>query len=125
MKRTATLKSLRRKWDRATFVLILTLAHAGLLVLVLAWDGARQDRQASMATRRFQRVVGGMGLGASIRPKWCFVNFDPRIEHCTCSEQPLAGGYCYCPEHSGTVSWFFVLDPQKWDEQDVGQGGGQ
>ncbi len=59
--------------------------------------------------REFQRMAGGLGLGATCVPRWCFVNFDPRIEHCTCAEQPVAGGYCYCPEHSGTVSYF--VDP--------------
>jgi hypothetical protein len=58
----------------------------------------------------FQRMAGGLGLGATVRPRWCFVNFDPRVERCTCAEQPLPGGYCYCPEHTGTVS-FFVSGP--------------
>ncbi|MGO9109659.1 MAG: hypothetical protein ACLP9L_10530 [Thermoguttaceae bacterium] len=61
--------------------------------------------------RTFQRMAGGLGLGANVRPRWCFVNFDPRIEHCTCAEQPLAGGYCYCPEHAGTVSFFAHSSP--------------
>ncbi len=53
-------------------------------------------------------MAGGLGLGATVCPRWCFVNFDPRIEHCTCAEQPVPGGYCYCPEHTGTVSCFRV-----------------
>lgn len=67
------------------------------------------DRQTA---RQFQRMAGGLGLGATVRPRWCFVNFDPRLEHCTCAEQPLPGGYCYCPEHTGTVSFFDVEGPE-------------
>ena len=86
-------------------------ATAGLLVAtasVLLLNGGGSSGGERVAARHFQRMAGGLGLGATVRPRWCFVNFDPRIEHCTCMEQPLPGGYCYCPEHTGTVSFFVV-----------------
>ncbi len=86
----------------------MTLA-AGLLAATLALVGRESVRGSGHdleTVRMFQRMAGGLGLGASVRPRWCFINFDPRIEHCTCDEQPVAGGYCYCPEHTGTVSCF-------------------
>ncbi len=53
----------------------------------------------------FQQVVHGVGLGATVKPSWCYINFDPRIDpRCPCIEWPIPGGYCYCPDHSGTVS---------------------
>jgi len=82
---------------------------AGLLVAtvgVLGLDRAGGSGNDLDAGRQFQRMAGGLGLGATVRPRWCFVNFDPRLEHCTCAEQPVPGGYCYCPEHTGTVSFF-------------------
>ncbi len=54
----------------------------------------------------FQQVVHGVGLGATTKPTWCYINFDPRIDpRCPCIEWPIPGGYCYCPDHTGTVSY--------------------
>ncbi len=54
----------------------------------------------------FQKVVHGVGIGATAKPTWCYINFDPRIDpRCTCIEWPIPGGYCYCPDHTGTVSY--------------------
>jgi hypothetical protein len=53
----------------------------------------------------FQQIVHGVGLGATAKPVWCYINFDPRIDpRCPCIEWPIPGGYCYCPDHAGTVS---------------------
>lgn len=91
-----------------------TAVTAGLLVAavgVLLLDAVPSSGGNRDIARQFQRMAGGLGLGATVRPRWCFVNFDPRVEHCTCTEQPLPGGYCYCPEHTGTVSFFGVHKP--------------
>jgi hypothetical protein len=54
----------------------------------------------------FQQIVHGVGLGATTKPAWCYINFDPRIDpRCTCIEWPVPGGFCYCPDHTGTVSY--------------------
>lgn len=54
----------------------------------------------------FQQVVHSVGIGASTKPTWCYINFDPRIDpRCPCIEWPIPGGYCYCPDHTGTVSF--------------------
>ncbi len=83
---------------------------AGGLVIVtaavLVADAGRVSTSRRRWAEQFQRMAGGLGLGASVCPRWCFVNFDPRIEGCTCAEYPLPGGYCYCPEHRDTVSFF-------------------
>lgn len=54
----------------------------------------------------FQQVVHGVGLGATAKPTWCYINFDPRVDpRCACIEWPIPGGFCYCPDHTGTVSY--------------------
>ena len=54
----------------------------------------------------FQQLVQSLGLGATVNPTWCYINFDPRIDpRCPCIEWPIPGGYCYCPDHTGTVSY--------------------
>ncbi len=54
----------------------------------------------------FQKIVHGVGIGATTKPSWCYINFDPRIDaRCPCIEWPIPGGYCYCPDHAGTVSY--------------------
>jgi len=54
----------------------------------------------------FQQLVHGVGLGATAKPTWCYINFDPRVDpRCSCFEWPIPGGYCYCPDHTGTVSY--------------------
>ena len=54
----------------------------------------------------FQQLVEGLGLGASVNPTWWYINFGPRIDpRCPCIEWPIPGGYCYCPDQTGTVSY--------------------
>ncbi len=89
-----------------TKVAIVTVALAAATAGTLGFEWARGPGGDHAAARQFQRMAGGLGLGATVCPRWCFVNFDPRLEHCTCAEQPLPGGYCYCPDHAGTVSFF-------------------
>jgi hypothetical protein len=91
-------------------IAVIALAVALLLATagVLALDRLHFFGNDLNTVQQFERMAGGLGLGATVCPRWCFVNFDPRIERCTCGEEPLPGGYCYCPEHTGTVSFFAV-----------------
>ncbi|MGQ3683634.1 MAG: hypothetical protein ACUBOA_01215 [Candidatus Loosdrechtia sp.] len=58
------------------------------------------------STLNFQQIVHGLGMGATTKPAWCYINFDPRIDPwCTCIEWPVPGGFCYCPDHTGSVSY--------------------
>jgi len=78
---------------------------------VLILDATRNVDADRSAAHQFQRMAGGLGLGATVCPRWCFVNFDVRLEPCTCTERPLPGGYCYCPEHNSTVTSFDLEEP--------------
>lgn len=54
----------------------------------------------------FQKLVHSVGLAATAKPAWCYINFDPRVDpRCSCTEWPIPGGYCFCPDHTGTVSY--------------------
>jgi len=55
----------------------------------------------------FQKMVGGVGMGAISTPIWNFINFDPRIQpHDDSITWPIPGGYSYGPDRTATVSYF-------------------
>ena len=55
----------------------------------------------------FQRMVGGVGMGAISTPIWNFINYDPRIQPVDDSiTWPIPGGYSYGPDRTATVSYF-------------------
>jgi hypothetical protein len=82
----------------------LTLAAGALLALGPATDDGRAARG-----REFQRLVGGLGLGADVDLSQCGQSFDPRTGAlCDSACGPLAEGRFYCPRHNTSV---FVVDP--------------
>jgi|GEM_PF-2784195 len=57
--------------------------------------------------RLLQRDLGGLGLGAAVVPAWSFRSIDPRLEPCCeLDDWPIPGGFCYAPDHTGSVSHF-------------------
>ena len=88
------------------FLIILSVFFA-LFNVPLAVDFFVWSQKNLRVIEDFQQLVYGLGMGASKIPTWCYINYDERIEPaCTCIEWPIPGGYCYCPDHSGTVSFF-------------------
>ena len=85
------------------FVCVLTGACVSLLIIDhILWENVSQ---APMRT--FQRMVGGLGMGAISTPVWNFINFDPRIMSVDDSILwPIAAGYPYGPDRTGTVTYF-------------------
>ena len=80
------------------------------LVLAVVVSVSTESLVSGKATNNiennFQHIVHGVGIGATTKPTWCYINFDPRIDpRCPCIEWPIPGGYCYCPYHTGTVSY--------------------
>ncbi|MDE2216635.1 MAG: hypothetical protein KGJ87_05660 [Planctomycetota bacterium] len=72
----------------------------------LAAESMNLKKKHISVENSFQQIVHGVGLGATTKPTWCYINFDPRIDpRCPCMEWPIPGGYCYCPDHTGTVSY--------------------
>src|SRR3990167_4650758 len=76
------------------------------VIVYLSTESLISGKTTNNIGNNFQQVVHGVGLGASTKPTWCYINFDPRIDpRCPCIEWPIPGGYCYCPDHTGTVSY--------------------
>ncbi|MBM4054968.1 MAG: hypothetical protein FJ264_09945 [Planctomycetes bacterium] len=79
------------------------------VVSCLTIDFLSAHRTNTRNEKDFQKLLYGVGIGATTKPSWCYINFDPRIDsRCTYIEWPIPGGYCYCPDHTGTVS--FISD---------------
>jgi len=76
------------------------------VVIYLATESLVSGKTTNNIENNFQQIVHGVGIGATAKPTWCYINFDPRIDpRCPCIEWPIPGGYCYCPDHTGTVSY--------------------
>ena len=86
-----------------------TRALAAALGLVLAvdvlWIAALGTPGASAPERPLQRVLGGVGLGASVSPTWSFFALDPRTQsRCENEEWPLPGIPCPNPHHGASLA---------------------
>jgi hypothetical protein len=89
------------------FYLLFLLILIGLTVLAMLWDQYSWKRIQSDQMVAFQRMVGGVGMGAISTPIWNFINFDPRIQPVDDSiTWPIPGGYSYGPDRTATVSYF-------------------
>jgi len=76
------------------------------VVIYLSTESLVSGKTTNNIGNNFQQIVHGIGIGATTKPTWCYINFDPRIDpRCPCIEWPIPGGYCYCPDHTGTVSY--------------------
>lgn len=85
-------------------LLCMVLAVATYLVAE-SWNSDLRDASINIEDN-FQQLVHGVGIGATTKPTWCYINFDPRIDPgCSCIEWPIPGGYCYCPDHTGSISY--------------------
>jgi hypothetical protein len=78
-----------------------------LTILAMAWNHYSWKKIQSDQMIVFQRMVGGVGMGAISTPIWNFINFDPRIQPVDDSiTWPIPGGYSYSPDRTATVSYF-------------------
>ncbi|PIV24050.1 MAG: hypothetical protein COS40_02875 [Deltaproteobacteria bacterium CG03_land_8_20_14_0_80_45_14] len=93
-----------RKIRSYLFFLIILIC---LSILAMALDQYSWKRIQSEQMVVFQRMVGGVGMGAISTPIWNFINFDPRIQPVDDSTLwPIPGGYSYGPDRTATVSYF-------------------
>ena len=89
------------------FYLVFLVVLIALTVSMIAWDQYAWKNVRSDQMVAFQRMVGGIGMGAISTPIWNFINFDPRIQPIDDSTLwPIPGGYSYGPDRTATVSYF-------------------
>ncbi len=89
------------------FYLLFLIVLICLTIFAMAWDQYSWKRVRSDQMVAFQRMVGGVGMGAISVPIWNFINFDPRIQPIDDSTLwPIPGGYSYGPDRTATVSYF-------------------
>jgi len=89
------------------FYLCFLIVLIALTILTVTLDQYSWKRIQSEQMVDFQRVVGGIGMGAISTPMWNFINFDPRIQPVDDSTLwPIPGGYSYGPDRTATVSYF-------------------
>jgi len=90
---------------RFYFLFLAVLIALTILTITLdqySWKRIQSDQMVA-----FQRMVGGVGMGAISVPVWNFINFDPRIQPIDDSTLwPIPGGYSYGPDRTATVSYF-------------------
>jgi hypothetical protein len=95
---------MRKKIQSYLFLLLVLIA---LTVVMIAWDQYFWKRIHTDQMVDFQRMVGGIGMGAISTPIWNFINFDARIQPVDDSTLwPIPGGYSYGPDRTATVSYF-------------------
>jgi hypothetical protein len=83
-------------------ILVICLVIFAVTAIVYDSYGFRTGQRGYINS--FQKAIGGLGIGAVAKPSWCYINYDPRVEGvCSCIEWPVPGGYCYCPDHTGSV----------------------
>lgn len=93
--------------NQKSFILLGILLSLVLVVVIyVVTESLYTVSEDGSKETNFQQMVHGVGLGATTKPTWCYINFDPRVDpRCPCIEWPIPGGYCYCPDHTGTVSY--------------------
>lgn len=86
-------------------LLILILVLNLLTFIVLITEGLFKEDLSRV--KEFQSLTFGIGLGASVNPRWGYSIFDPRIERIDETNLfPIPGGYSYVPSKGMCVSEF-------------------
>ena len=104
--RKETLKgSLESKGKRFLLFLasILSIAFCLSVSDIYRWKSIEDND-----VRSFQRLTGGLGMGAIVSPIWDVMDFDPRLKQVhDVKLGPIPGGYCYSPSSSSSVTNFY------------------
>jgi hypothetical protein len=81
-------------------LLVLTAAAIGMDAYV--WRHVQAEKVVG-----FQRMIGGVGMGAISSPLFNFINYDPRIQPVDDSVTwPVPGVYSYGPDRTASISYF-------------------
>lgn len=83
-----------------SFLIILTTV--GIASDTYVWRHVQAEKMIA-----FQRMVGGLGMGAISTPLFNFINYDPRIQPVDDSVTwPVPGVYSYGPDRTASISYF-------------------
>lgn len=86
---------------RAPRILLATTVALAAVAGGVVADGGRAPGRAA-ASRGFQSLVGGLGLGPALDLAECAHAFDPRLAAaCARATSPIPGGAARCPHHGG------------------------
>ena len=89
------------------FYLFFLIVLIALTVFTITLDQYSWKNIQAKQMIGFQKMVGGVGMGAISTPIWNFINFDPRIQPIDDSTLwPIPGGSSYGPDRTATVSYF-------------------
>ncbi len=89
----------------ALCTIIVLLCLSFLVIDAYHWKSI-SDREM----RWFQKLTGGLGMGAVATPSWNIIDFDPRLQPVDESKiWPLPGGYNYSPLGANSVTHFEEL----------------
>ena len=92
---------------RQNMFFLTALGLTVLLLLVIWQDSYNGQDDHHSASYRFQRAIGGVGLGAVMVPAWNIRDYDPRLQQVADDTvYPLPGGYSYSPERLVMVTSF-------------------
>jgi hypothetical protein len=93
-------KKIRSYLTLLCVLLALTTAAIGMDTYV--WRHVQAEKVVA-----FQRMVGGVGMGAISTPLFNFINYDPRIQPVDDSVTwPVPGVYSYGPDRTASISYF-------------------
>jgi len=93
-------KKIRSYLTLLCILLVLTVAAIGMDTYV--WRHVQVEKVVA-----FQRMVGGVGMGAISTPLFNFINYDPRIQPVDDSVTwPVPGVYSYGPDRTASISYF-------------------
>ncbi|HUU81279.1 MAG TPA: hypothetical protein VMW90_07515 [Acidobacteriota bacterium] len=93
-------KKIRSYLTLLCILLVLTAAAIGMDTYV--WRHVQAEKVVA-----FQRMVGGVGMGAISTPLFNFINYDPRIQPVDDSVTwPVPGVYSYGPDRTASIFYF-------------------
>jgi len=86
--------------------IVLLVSTLSVILLALSvYEQLAVRNQGHEKARAFQEIACGFGMGASVSPKWGFMNFDPRIDNVDETALfPVPGGYSYSPDAGMSVT---------------------
>lgn len=92
---------MRAGGETMLLVVVSALALGAVAVTTL---GSRRSERSATASREFQRLVGGLGLGPVLDLSRCTPAFDPRVG-ATCPERvgPIPAGDAFSSSHAGAT----------------------